>query len=63
MAKVEYKSLAEYVDKYGYGTLTKVEIGGRKIDVLPLTHLRQIGALGSHSEKWNRLHKEWEGKH
>jgi hypothetical protein len=63
VAKVEYKSLTEYVDKYGYGTLTKVEIGGWKIDVLPLTHLRQIGALGSHSEKWNRLHKEWEGKH
>jgi hypothetical protein len=60
VACMEYKSLTEYVDKYGYGTRTEVEIAGRKIEVLPLTHPRQIGALGSHSEKWNRFHKEWE---
>ena len=26
----------------------------------PLAHPRQIGALGAHSEKWHRLHREWE---
>ena len=63
MADVPYSTLGEYCDLYGYGTRTEAEISGRKIDVLPLTHSRQIGALGSHSEKWNRLHKEWEEHH
>ena len=62
VADVPYSTLGEYCDLYGYGTETEVEIGGRKIKVLPLTHPRQIGALGRYSEKWNRLHKEWEEK-
>ena len=62
VADVPYSSLSEYVDLYGYGSRTEVEVNGRKIDVLPLTHPRQIGALGSHSDKWNLLHKEWERK-
>ena len=28
--------------------------------VLPLAHPRQIGALGSHSERWYHVHQEWE---
>ena len=60
VADVPYKSLQEYVDLYGYGTSTDVTIDNRKIKVLPLAHPRQIGALGAHSEKWNRLHQEWE---
>lgn len=60
VANVPYSSLQEYVDLYGYGTPTDVMIDNRKIKVLPLAHPRQIGALGAHSEKWNKLHQEWE---
>ena len=56
---VPYSSLGEYVDLYGYGTKTKVTVQGRTIEVLPLAHPRQIGALGAHSEKWFLLHKKW----
>lgn len=62
VANVPFQSLQEYCDLYGYGAKTEVEIRGKIIEVLPLTHPRQIGALGSHSEKWNRLHREWEKK-
>ena len=58
--KVPYKSLQEYVELYGYGKATTATIDGHAINVLPLAHPRQIGALGAHSEKWNRLHQEWE---
>ncbi len=61
VADVPYKSLQEYVDLYGYGKATTATIDGHAINVLPLAHPRQIGALGAHSEKWNRLHQEWEG--
>ena len=60
VADVPYHSLQEYVDLYGYGTATDAVIDGRNIKVLPLAHPRQIGALGAHSEKWNKLHQEWE---
>ena len=60
VADVPYHSLQEYVDLNGYGTATDAVIVGRTIKVLPLAHPRQIGALGAHSEKWNKLHQEWE---
>ena len=60
VADVPYKSLQEYVELYGYGNPTAATIDGHTINVLPLAHPRQIGALGAHSEKWNRLHQEWE---
>ena len=60
VADVPYKSLQEYVELYGYGKPTAATIDGRTINVLPLAHPRQIGALGAHSEKWNKLHQEWE---
>lgn len=59
VADVPYKSLQEYVELYGYGNATAATIDGHTIYVLPLAHPRQIGALGAHSEKWNRLHQEW----
>ena len=59
VADVPYKSLQEYVELYGYGKATTATIDGHAINVLPLAHPRQIGALGAHSEKWNRLHQEW----
>ena len=62
VADVPYKSLQEYVELYGYGNVTAATIDGHTINVLPLAHPRQIGALGAHSEKWNRFHHEWESK-
>ena len=61
-AQVPYTTLGEYVDLYGYGKATDVEISGKRLKVLPLAHPRQIGALGLHSEKWNEMHKNWEQK-
>lgn len=59
---VPYSTLGEYVDLYGYGKSTNVVICGKTIKVLPLAHPRQIGALGAHSEKWFKAHREWEKK-
>ena len=60
VASVPYSTLGEYVDLYGYGNRTDVTINGKKLQVLPLAHPRQIGALGAHSEKWFWAHKNWE---
>ena len=60
VANVPYSSLGEYVQLYGYGTQTAVNIRGKSIQVLPLAHPRQIGALGTHSEKWFLAHRNWE---
>ena len=59
-ADVPYSSLGEYTEMYGYGTKTEVTINKKTIQVLPLAHPRQIGALGSHSEKWFLTHQKWE---
>ncbi len=60
VADVPYSTLGEYVDMFGYGNKTKVNICGKEIYVLPLAHPRQIGGLGLHSEKWRKMHKNWE---
>ena len=60
VADVPYHSLQDYVNCYGYGTVTDIVINGRTMKVLPLAHPRQIGALGAHSEKWYKLHQAWE---
>ena len=57
---VNYKSLQEYKERYGYGIPTDVTINGKPIKVLPLAHPRQIGGLGSHSNNWYNAHQEWE---
>ena len=62
VADVPYKTLGEYVTNYGYGTITEVIISGKTFRVLPVTHPRQIGALGAYSKKWHDMHKEWERK-
>lgn len=59
-ADVPYASLGEYVDLYGYGNAAEAVINGKTIRVLPLAHPRQIGALGAHSDKWTRMHRDWE---
>lgn len=60
VADVPFSSLGEYVQKYGYGNRIKVTIADKEIDILPLAHPRQIGALGTHSEKWFLAHQQWE---
>lgn len=60
VAEVDYKSLQEYVDLYGYGNFSQAAINGKTYKILPLAHPRQIGALGAHSDKWYKLHQEWE---
>ncbi len=60
VAEVPYSTLGEYVELYGYGNRTAVSIHGKTIQVLPLAHPRQIGALGAHSEKWFLMHQNWE---
>ena len=60
VSNVPYKSLREYTEIFGYGNRSETMINGRKIEVLPLAHPRQIGALGSHSERWHEAHQKWE---
>lgn len=60
VADVPYTTLGEYVDLYGYGKATETIINGKTIKVLPLAHPRQIGALGAHSERWCKAHREWQ---
>lgn len=60
VAEVPCSTLSEYVALYGYGNRTAVSIRGKTIQVLPLAHPRQIGALGAHSEKWFLIHQNWE---
>ena len=57
---VNYTSLQEYVNQYGYGNPSKAIINGKNMHVLPLAHPRQIGALGAHNEKWFQCHLQWE---
>lgn len=45
-----------------YGRLHEARIGGRVLQVLPLAHPRQIGALGTHVKEWRSLHGAWKSK-
>lgn len=60
VAEVNYKSIQEYVDLFGYGNYSQTIIHGKTYNILPLVHPRQIGALGAHSGKWHKYHQEWE---
>ena len=60
VADVDYKSLKDYKERYDYGFITEAVINGKTYKILPIAHPRQIGALGSHSSDWYRLHQEWE---
>ncbi|MCE2615322.1 hypothetical protein [Phocaeicola oris] len=62
VTEIQYSSLQQYVDLFGYGTSTEVVINKRNLQVLPLAHPRQIGALGAHSKKWHETHLAWESK-
>ncbi|MBR3713812.1 MAG: hypothetical protein IKM98_11545 [Bacteroidales bacterium] len=60
VAGAKYNNLQKFVDENCYGKAIEASINGRTIKVLPLTHPRQIGALGSHSEEWHQMHQNWE---
>ncbi len=57
---IEFKSLREYTQKYGYGTPLRAQIGTKEFEVILLTHPRQIGGLGRSSTYWSTEHKIWE---
>jgi uracil-DNA glycosylase len=59
VANVQYSSLEKYVEKNGYGVKTEAIINGKKIEVIPFTHPRQTGGLGTHSSKWTQRHSDW----
>ncbi len=59
VADVAFDSLGGYVERYGYGCATEICLAGNTYSVLPLAHPRQIGALGTHSEKWFLQHQAW----
>lgn len=42
-----------------YGVPERLEVFGRKVDVLRLCHPRQAGALGSSSAAWTATHAAW----
>jgi hypothetical protein len=60
VAKVDFSSLKEYTDLYGYGAITEAIINNGSMKILPLAHPRQIGALGGHSAIWYAAHQKWE---
>lgn len=60
VSSVDYKSLLEYKNRYGYGSPSEAVINGRSYKILPLAHPRQIGGLGSHSSDWYYEHHKWE---
>ena len=60
VAPVDFSSLAEHTEKYGYGHPVLTTIKGKTLNVIPLAHPRQIGALGAHSERWFNEHIKWE---
>ena len=60
VASVDYKTLQEYKERYGYGIPTETVIDGKNYKILPLAHPRQIGGLGSHNSNWYDEHQKWE---
>jgi len=46
-------------DFEGYGRLHPATIGGRRYQVLPLAHPRQVSGLGTHSGEWRKRHNAW----
>ena len=52
--------LAEFGNETAtYGSAHTVSIDGKAYSVTPLTHMRQAGGFGSHSDEWERLHAGW----
>jgi uracil-DNA glycosylase len=54
-------SLSDFGVGNDYGRLHEGDLAGRKLQVLPLAHPRQVGGLGAHSDKWREMHAAWRG--
>lgn len=46
-----------------YGQLHEATIAGRRLQMLPLAHPRQVAQLGRSSPKWTELHRNWIATH
>ena len=56
----QWKRLSDFgEDAKTYGGIYPIRIAGRDLQVLPLTHPRQIARLGKSSNKWTELHENW----
>jgi len=53
----KWKKLEDFGEPYGQ--LHSAHINGKKMDILPLAHPRQIAGLGESSHIWRRLHRKW----
>lgn len=54
------RRLSDFGDaRDSYGRAQEVNIGGRRLRVVPLVHPRQAAGLGRHSPKWRCLHNAW----
>jgi len=62
VSNIDFSSLREYVNKYGYGEPVALQIAGRSLNVIPIAHPRQIGGLGRSNKFWYGEHKKWEVK-
>jgi len=59
ISDADFHSLREHAEKYGYGNATPVRVRQRTLNVIPLAHPRQVGGLGTHSDGWHTIHREW----
>ncbi len=59
VCELDFRNLREYAQKNGYGTTLPVQIAGKKLNLLPLAHPRQISQLGRSSVAWYVAHRNW----
>lgn len=56
---IDFSSLGEYTKKYGYAKPYPINIAGKYIEIIPVTHPRQIGGLGEFNAYWFETHEKW----
>jgi hypothetical protein len=54
-----WKRLSNFGTKTEDGRLHDVNLGSRRLKLLPLAHPRQASGLGTHSSAWRSLHAAW----
>ncbi len=55
-----WKKLADFgTSESEYGSIHSIDLNGKHIGILPLTHPRQAGELGPGSKEWCNRHKYW----
>ncbi|HPR39966.1 MAG TPA: hypothetical protein PKY19_02850 [Oscillospiraceae bacterium] len=53
------RRLAEYTERYGYGTPCTVLIGGKTLKVWPVAHPTLLGSMGKADPLWQARHALW----